>query len=148
MVRSQVVNVTIGNLARLAGVGVETIRFYQRRGLLAVPAVAGSGDAGRFRRYDQQDLLRLNFIRSAQAAGFTLNQISMLLKHEGASDKAAVRELARARISELDRKIAEMTQARIGLARLAEQCAALEDDEHAPCPILRAFEERTDCCSE
>lgn len=143
MVRSQAVNVTIGKLAALAGVGVETIRFYQRRGLLAVPAMSG----GRVRRYDKGDLLRLNFIRSAQSAGFTLNEIKILLQHEGAKDKAAVRQLAWARIAILDQKIAEMAAARASLARLAQQCAAVEDNPSAACPILQAFEDQTDCCS-
>lgn len=146
MVRSQVVNVTIGKLAQMAGVGVETIRYYQRRGLLGVPALAGGGEGGRIRRYGPRDLERLNFIRSAQAAGFTLNEINILLKHEGASDKAEVRKLAQQRIEQLDLQIAEMTRARAGLARLAQECAALEDEPNAPCPILRAFEDRTDCC--
>ena len=63
-------NLTIGSLAAAAGVGVETVRFYQRRGLLAVPPRAGG-----IRRYDQRDVDRLRFIKRAQAAGFTIDKL-------------------------------------------------------------------------
>lgn len=140
-------NVTIGKLAQMAGVGVETIRYYQRRELLAVPALAGGGTGGSVRRYDSSDLNRLNFIRSAQAAGFTLNEIKELLEYEGKSDKADVRILALRRIAELDEKIAQMSQTRAALARLASQCAAQNDDPDAPCPILSAFEAKGKCAT-
>lgn len=140
-------NVTIGKLAKLAGVGVETIRYYQRRGLIAVPATAGGTHGGSVRRYDETDLDRLNFIRSAQAAGFTLNEINDLLKYDGASDRANIRELAQRRIHQLDAKITELTRARSALTRLAAQCAAQGDNSAAACPILKAFEPKTDGCA-
>ena len=75
MVRDQVKNSdTIGGLAKAAGVGVETVRYYRRRGLLAEPA----RPRGEVRRYGERDVKRLKFIRSAQAAGFTLNEIAEL----------------------------------------------------------------------
>ncbi|HMO77443.1 MAG TPA: MerR family DNA-binding protein [Sphingopyxis sp.] len=132
---------TIGKLARAGGVGVETIRYYQRRGLMRTPARDGGawgGDrGGGIRRYDQDDLGRLKFIRAAQAAGFTLAEIGELLALEAGDDRARVRALARQRIDALDAKIAQMTEARAALARLADQCAA---SEKGPCPILAAFE--------
>jgi MerR family mercuric resistance operon transcriptional regulator len=130
--------VTIGKLARAGDVGVETIRFYQRRGLMGTPARSGGdGWGGGVRRYDEDDLRRLKFIRSAQASGFTLDEISELLALEASDDRVRVRTLARARIDVLDEKIAQMTATRAALARLADQCAA---SDKGPCPILAAFE--------
>jgi MerR family transcriptional regulator, mercuric resistance operon regulatory protein len=129
-------NYTIGSLAQSAGVGVETVRYYQRRGLLAVPATA----AGSVRRYGAEDVRRLRFIKSAQAAGFTLAEIGDLLAVEGDRDRGAVRALALKRIGDLDRKISELSAARTALSRLASDCAAREDAGQAGCPILTAFD--------
>jgi MerR family transcriptional regulator, mercuric resistance operon regulatory protein len=134
MVRNQARNSdTIGGLAKTAGVGVETIRYYQRRGLLAEPA----RPPGEIRRYGEDDVRRLRFIRSAQAAGFTLSEIAELLDLDAADDRARVRELAQARVAALDEKIAELKQARDALAGLATSCAK---KRRGPCPILIAFE--------
>ena len=124
---------TIGGLARAGGVGVETVRYYQRRGLLPVP---DSGEG--VRRYSEDELRRLRFIRSAQGAGFTLEQIGELLDLDARDDRPRARELARERIAALDARIAELQAARDALCRLASACS------HAgpgPCPILSAFEE-------
>ena len=129
---------TIGKLAAAGEVGVETVRYYQRRGLLDTPARSGGdGWGGGIRRYDEDDLRRLKFIRSAQASGFTLDEIAELLALEASDDRVRVRTLARQRIKVLDEKIAQMTQTRAALARLADQCAA---SDKGPCPILAAFE--------
>ena len=129
---------TIGKLARAGEVGVETIRYYQRRGLLETPARSGGdGWGGGIRRYDADDLRRLKFIRSAQTSGFTLDEISELLALEASDDRVRVRTLARQRIESLDAKIAQMSATRAALARLADQCAA---SNKGPCPILAAFE--------
>lgn len=134
MVRNQAKSSdTIGGLARAAGVGVETVRYYQRRGLLPEPA----RPAGEIRRYGEEDLRRLRFIRSAQAAGFTLTEIGELLELSAAEDRARARALAQARVSALDEKIAELQEARAALAGLAEECAGKRG---GPCPILKAFE--------
>ncbi len=134
MVRNQAKNSdTIGGLARAAGVGVETVRYYQRRGLLPEPA----RPPGEVRRYGDEDVKRLKFIRSAQAAGFTLAEISELLELDASDDRARARELARARVAALDAKIAELEQARDALAGLARACASKRG---GPCPILGAFE--------
>lgn len=134
--------ITIGKLASAGGVGVETVRYYQRRGLMATPVRSGGERwGGGIRRYGADDLRRLRFIRSAQAAGFTLDEISDLLALEESNDRASVRRLARQRIDALDRKIAQMTETRAALARLADQCAASDaGDGRGPCPILAAFE--------
>ena len=129
---------TIGKLANVGDVGVETIRYYQRRGLMGTPARSGGdGWGGGVRRYDENDLRRLKFIRSAQASGFTLEEIAELLALEESDDRVRVRGLARQRIDALDQKIAQMTETRAALARLADQCAA---SDKGPCPILAAFE--------
>jgi MerR family mercuric resistance operon transcriptional regulator len=133
MVRKQAKNSdTIGGLAKAAGVGVETVRYYQRRGLLAEPA----RPPGEVRRYGEEDVRRLRFIRSAQAAGFTLTEIRELLDLDASDDRARAREIASARVTALDRKIAELRQARNALAALAETCSS---ERGGPCPILRAF---------
>ena len=129
---------TIGKLAAAGGVGVETVRYYQRRGLLGTPVRSGGdGWGGGVRRYGEDDVRRLKFIRAAQASGFTLEEISELLVLEESDDRIRVRALARQRIDALDEKIAQMTEARAALARLADQCAA---SDVGPCPILTAFE--------
>jgi MerR family transcriptional regulator, mercuric resistance operon regulatory protein len=134
MVRNQGKNSdTIGGFAKAAGVGVETVRYYQRRGLLPEPA----RPAGEVRRYGSEDLKRLKFIRSAQAAGFTLNEISELLDLSASDDRVRARELAQARVSALDSNIEELREARDALAGLASACAKKRS---GPCPILSAFE--------
>ncbi|MBB6192237.1 MerR family mercuric resistance operon transcriptional regulator [Sphingobium wenxiniae] len=123
---------TISGLAKKGGVGVETVRFYQRRGLLGTPERDGG-----VRRYGAQDVRRLKFIRGAQAAGFTLEQIGELLKLDAGRDRARARELAAERLAALDAKIAELEAARMSLRRLARECGASEE---GPCPIIAAFE--------
>lgn len=133
MVRNQALSaMTIGKFAAAGGVGVETVRFYQRRGLLAQPDRNGG-----VRRYDQTDLSRLRFIRQAQGAGFTLDEIGRLLEFHTTDDRARARMLAEARIVALDARIAELQSARSALAALASECAK---GGEGPCPILLAFE--------
>lgn len=129
---------TIGKLAEAGGVGVETIRFYQRRGLLAEPSRPNEG-GGRegVRRYDPEDVRRLKFIRHAQAAGFTLEQIAELLTLDASNDRSRAREMARAQIAALDAKMSQLRAARDALSRLAMACGAGSD---GPCPILAAFD--------
>jgi len=128
----------IGGLARAGGVGVETVRYYQRRGLLETPRRAGAGVDGGVRRYGPADARRLRFIRAAQAAGFTLGQIGELLALDAGDDRARARDLARGRLAELDEKIAALEAARTSLRRLAKACG---DNERGPCPIIAAFED-------
>jgi MerR family mercuric resistance operon transcriptional regulator len=129
---------TIAGLAREGDVGVETVRYYQRRGLLDTPdRPEGSGSSGGIRRYGIDDVRRLRFIRSAQAAGFTLEQIGELLALDATDDRARARELADARIAALDVQIEELKRVRTSLHRLARECGA---GSEGPCPILTAFE--------
>ena len=132
MVQSQgVQSLTIGKLAAAGGVGVETIRFYQRKGLLPTPARDG------IRRYGGDDLRRLKFIREAQGAGFTLEQIKELLELDSGTDRARARALAAERIAALDLRIAELQRARDALSRLAKECSK---NGAGPCPIIASFE--------
>jgi MerR family mercuric resistance operon transcriptional regulator len=126
---------TIGKLAASGGVGVETIRYYQRRGLLEEPA--RDQLYGGVRRYGAPDVQRLRFIRAAQGAGFTLDQIGELLDLDATDDRARARALATERIAALDAKIAELQEARTALSRLARDCAKKDE---GPCPILAAFD--------
>ena len=144
MVRSQGVRVppvsephgttslTIGELAAAGGVGVETIRFYQRRDLLRAPARGGG-----IRHYGRDDVRRLRFIRQAQAAGFTLEEIRELLELDAGEDRGRARGLAKARIEALDAKIADLQRARDALRRLARECG---EGSTGPCPILASFD--------
>lgn len=124
---------TIGGLAEAAGVGVETVRYYQRLGLLPEPP----RPHGEVRRYGADDLKRLRFIRTAQGAGFTLAEIGELLELDASDDRARAFELAQTRVAALDEKIAELQEVREALAGLATVCAG---SGKGPCPILAAFE--------
>ncbi len=133
-------NETIAGFARLGGVGVETVRYYQRRGLLKVPKRPQNGGlGGGFRHYGDEDMRRLRFIRSAQAAGFTLKEIAELIKLHATNDRARAKELASKRIAALDIQIAELEAARASLRKLARACG---EGSAGPCPILTAFEAR------
>jgi MerR family mercuric resistance operon transcriptional regulator len=131
MVQSQPPPFTIGRLAAAAGVGVETVRFYQRKGLLPVPAAAGA-----VRYYDESDVERLRFIRGAQRAGFSLKEIAELLRLEASNDRARVRDLTRQRLAAIDAQMAELAAARAALAGLLSECAS---GTAGPCPIIATF---------
>ena len=122
---------TIGKLAAAGGVGVETIRFYQRKGLLEAPPRDGG-----VRRYSSEDVRRLKFIRQAQAAGFTLAEIAELLELDASEDRSRVRALARVLIDALEVRIGELKRARDALHRLARECG---EGTSGPCPILTSF---------
>ena len=124
-------------LAKAGGVGVETVRYYQRRGLLETPDTPQTGGVrGGVRHYGEADAHRLSFIRSAQAAGFTLDQIGELLRLDATADRPRIRAMAAERIAALDARIAELTQARAALHKLAQDCDAASP---GPCPIVTAF---------
>ena len=127
---------SIAQLARSAGVGVETVRYYQRRGLLPDPRPQKTGIAG-IRHYGADEARQLRFIRSAQSAGFTLEEIAELLHLDRTGDRPRAREMARSRIAALDAKIDELQRARNSLATLAKECAA---GGRGACPIIASFE--------
>lgn len=132
MVQSQhLQDLTIGKFAAAAGVGVETVRFYQRKGLLATPKRAGD-----IRRYGRDDVRRLLFIRQAQTAGFTLEEIGQLLKLDAGEDRSAARTLAEKRLTQLDTRIADLQRARKSLQHLVAECA---EGKTGRCPIISSF---------
>lgn len=124
-------DMTIGKFAAAGSVGVETIRFYQRKGLLSTPRSLEG-----IRRYGGDDLRRLLFIKQAQTAGFTLEEIKELLDLDAGEDRARARQAASSRLEALDARIAELNRARQALERLIAECAA---ENKGPCPILASF---------
>jgi len=128
---------TISELARSAGIGVETVRFYQRKGLLFDPRPTRLGGAKGQRHYGPEEARRLHFIRSAQAAGFTLKEIAELLALDRSNDRPRAREMARARIADLEATIATLSRARDSLRKLAKECAGSSE---GPCPIIASFD--------
>lgn len=112
---------TIGQAARQAGVGVETIRFYERRGLIEQPPKPnGSG----FRAYSGEMVARIRFIRQAQQVGFSLREIQELLslRADPSADCGEVREKAAAKVAEVNRKIAELERVRTALEAVIAAC--------------------------
>lgn len=124
---------TIGKLAASANVSVETIRFYQRKGLLDIPPAEGG-----VRRYGNEAVRQLKFIRKAQEAGFTLNEIKTLIQLDSTQDHERAYQLAMHRLEALEQKIREMQQARDSLKKLASDCA--RGGKARPCAILAAFD--------
>lgn len=127
---------TIGKAARQAGVGVETIRFYERRGLIEQPPKPNS--AG-FRLYSTDTVRRIRFIRQAQRIGFSLREIQELLSLEANSsaDCGEVRAKATAKVEEVDRKITELKQIRAALEEVIAACPGR--GELRACTILDAL---------
>ena len=127
-------SMTIGALAQSAGVGVETVRYYQRRGLLPLPARS----YGTIRRYDSDDTSRLRFIRRAQELGFTLDEIGELLELQDGTDRRAIRRIARTRLDQVESRLADLERMRGALEHVIHEC------EHAPgaprCPIIEAID--------
>lgn len=128
-------NVTIGAAAKAAGVAIDTVRYYEREGLLSRAQRTASG----YRLFGAADVERLRFIRQAKALGFTLEDITELLRlQDGGGARAQVRDRARARIQDLDRKIRELTAIREALAALERQCHGR--GTVAGCPIIEGVQ--------
>jgi MerR family mercuric resistance operon transcriptional regulator len=125
---------TIGRLARAAGVHVETIRYYQRRSLLALP----EKPLGGVRHYPQAAVERVHFIKRAQALGFTLEEIAALLQLDDASACTETRELAARKLAAIERKLADLTAMREALITLIAQCDQRQEPRQ-PCPIIQSL---------
>ncbi len=122
----------IGQLARQAGVPIDTVRYYERRGLLSPPQRRPSG----YRSYQDEDLTRLRFIRRGKALGFTLDEIRELLRLGAAqdADRSEVRALAARRLADVEQRLRELTAIRDTLSELVATCSG-----HGPvagCPII------------
>lgn len=124
---------TIGRLAKTCEVSVETIRFYQRLELLAIPQAISNT----YREYGEEHVQQLLFIRRAQLAGFTLNEIKMLMELHPFEDRLKIQTIAKSRLEALEARIHKLQQVSKGLQQLIAQC---EDTaaKHA-CPIIKAF---------
>ena len=124
---------SIGQVAKDAEVNVETIRYYQRRGLLTEPPKPLGGH----RRYSRQDVNRLRFIKRAQVLGFTLQEIENLLRLDGANCCADTHNLAAHKLELIEAKMADLAAMRAALAGLVQQCEI--GDKHGECPIINAL---------
>ena len=123
---------TIGRLARAAGVGVETIRYYQQRGLLPVPASEGS-----FRQYPVALTARIHFIKRAQELGFSLDEIAELLRLEDGAHRSSIRRIATDRLVQIEKKVADLKRMQKTLKHLVIECEHTHRD--LPCPIIASL---------
>src|SRR5262245_46626466 len=126
---------TSGQLAKRSGVGVETLRFYEREGLLAEPARTASG----YRQYAAEAVERVQFIRQAQTLGFQLKDIKELLALRDDPDAGSVevREKAVAKLADIDQKIKDLEAMRAELTHLVAACDGTGPAAH--CPIITAI---------
>ncbi len=123
----------IGALAKRGGVRIDTVRYYERSGLLAPKTRLQSG----YRRYSEAELARLRFIRRAQALGFSLKEIRELLALSKGRDVARVKRAAQSKLADVEQRIAALERMRSGLAALIAACPG--HGEPSDCPILRAL---------
>jgi DNA-binding transcriptional MerR regulator len=123
----------IGALARGAGVGIDTVRYYERSGLLAPNTRLASG----YRRYSTVELARLRFIRRAQALGFTLKEVRQLLALSNGRDVARVKRIAQEKLEDVNERIAALERVRGGLTSLIATCPG--HGRVGDCPILKAL---------
>lgn len=130
---AQTRQMTIGGLAKAAGVNIETVRYYQRRGLLPEP----EKPLGGIRRYDHGDLSRLGFIKSAQRLGFSLEEIALLLKLEDGTGCDEARMIAERKLSDLRERIADMQRIEQALDQLVHTCQAREGN--VSCPLVASL---------
>jgi MerR family copper efflux transcriptional regulator len=127
---------SIGAVAKRAGVAIDTIRYYEREGLLPEPARRPSG----YRSYGEGTVAQLRFIRRAKTLGFTLEEIRELLTLSADRQRGvkAVKQRAQRRLTEIEARIAELERVRAGLAELIAACPGHGAPEQ--CPILRALD--------
>ncbi|EFV94857.1 Hg(II)-responsive transcriptional regulator [Lautropia mirabilis ATCC 51599] len=129
------VTLTIGVLAEAAGVNVETIRFYQRKGLMQEP----DRPQGGIRRYGEADLARVRFIKSAQRLGFSLDEIGDLLELEDGSHCTEAREQAERKLADVRAKLADLHRIEAVLEDLVQRCCAALGQVR--CPMIQALQE-------
>ena len=125
---------TIGRLAKQAEVGIDTVRFYERRGLLPEPSRSPSG----YRLYKSDSIDRIRFIRRAKQLGFSLDEIELLLGlQDQGGPKADVRELTQRKIAQIDDNIRDLQRIRAVLDDLSAQCSGHGNIDS--CPIIEAM---------
>ena len=125
--------ITIGQLAQTAGVNVETIRYYQRIGLLSLP----KRNYGSIRRYAAQDLKRVRFIKRAQALGFALDEVAHLLGLSDGKHCAETKALAEKKLKMVEEKIADLAAIQKALKGLVTQCS--KGGRGYGCPVIDAL---------
>ncbi len=130
-------SLTIGRLARAAGVGIETIRYYQQRGLLPVPTSEGA-----FRRYPVALTARIRFIKRAQELGFSLDEITELLKLEDGAHRTSIRRIAADRLAQIEKKVNDLKRMQKTLKNLVIECEHTRRD--LPCPIIASLVKGTE----
>jgi MerR family copper efflux transcriptional regulator len=128
-------SIGIGTLAKRAGVSIDTVRYYEKSGLLSPESRLASG----YRRYGDEQVSRLRFIRRAQELGFTLKDIRELLGISKQRDVAKVKRAAEKKLADVDARLAALTRVRDGLATLVATCPG--HGRAADCPILKALGE-------
>lgn len=126
-------SIGIGTLAKRAGVGIDTVRYYERSGLLAPRGRLPSG----YRRYGALELSRLRFIRRAQTLGFTLKEIRALLALSRGRDVARVKRAAQQKLADVEQRIVALESVRSALTSLISACPG--HGRAADCPILNAL---------
>ncbi|MBI2807804.1 MAG: MerR family DNA-binding protein [Planctomycetes bacterium] len=131
---------TIGHLARRAEVGIETVRFYERQGLLELPARKDSG----YRQYDESVVARLRFIKRAKELGFSLKEIKELLalRVDPSTTCAEVRSRAKAKIADVEEKIQALQRIKNALVQLTAVCRGRGPTSE--CPILDALDQESE----
>lgn len=125
---------TIGAFAKAAGVNVETIRFYQRKGLLPEP----ERRYGSIRRYGQADVARLKFVKSAQRLGFTLEEIGQLLKLDDGTDCAEAAEIGTHRLQDVQARLNDLLRIETALSALVRKCRTHRDN--ISCPLIAVLQ--------
>lgn len=126
---------TIGILAEAAGVNVETIRFYQRKGLMQEP----DRPLGGIRRYGKLDLARVRFIKSAQRLGFSLDEVADLLKFEDQSHCTEARARAELKLADVRTRLADLRRIESALQDLVQRCCSVQGEVR--CPMIQALQE-------
>lgn len=125
---------TIGRMAEQAGVGIDTVRFYERRGLLPEPRRTAAG----YRLYGKDSINRIRFVRRAKRLGFTLDEIENLLKlQDQGGRKSEVKEITTRKLQQIDAKIADLSRMRTVLETLATECSGRGNV--SSCPIIEAI---------
>ena len=129
---------SIGQVARRAGVGVETVRFYEREGLLEEPARRASG----YRQYPEEVVTRLRFIKRAQQLGFSLKEISelLLLRVDAQTSCEEVKQRTEAKLAEVERKLVELHRMRQALLQVHSLCTG--QGPTGRCPMLEALNQQ------
>ena len=128
-------SMTIGTLADAAEVNLETIRFYQRKGLMPEPIRAG----GSIRRYGEPALARVRFIKSAQRLGFSLEEVAHLLKLEDGTHCAEARSLAEQKLMDVSAKLADLQRIEVVLRQLVKRCGSARGA--VKCPIIESLQQ-------